>query len=180
MKTLPTLLDPEDAIEHYLKHDLCDAEKAYLIAYLAKAGYTNREIRSALNIEKVYTVTHLKRAGSLCDEALTLWLNNPTRISLSHVRFITRLPHNQQLNTIRETLAGRWSVQQLIQSQQAPSPLDADVKRYCEQMSEVLGRGVNIDFNTSQKRGSLILDFWSLDDLESLAKQLGFEPEGGY
>ncbi len=176
MRDLPTFIDSDDAIEYYTDQTCEEAEKAYITAYLSKEGFTNRDIRAALDIEKVYTVTHLKRAGSLSEEALVLWLNNPGKLSLSHMRVISRLPEPQHLEALRKVIAHRWSVEQLIRFIQNDPDQDADVIRFTERMSEVLGRSINIQFDKRKQSGSLTLDFWSLDDLDGLAKQLGFEP----
>lgn len=70
MNNLPYLIDADEAIEYYKsKSDLTDAEKAYVVAILSQEGYSNKSIRQSLGIEKVYTVTHLKRAGASLSES---------------------------------------------------------------------------------------------------------------
>ncbi|WP_423839452.1 hypothetical protein [Vibrio cholerae] len=63
MNNLPLLLDAREAIDYYHQHPgMTDAEKAYVVAFLSGEGRSNSQIREDLGIEKVYTVTHLKRA----------------------------------------------------------------------------------------------------------------------
>ncbi len=71
-------------------------KKAYVVAFLSGEGRSNSQIREDLGIEKVYTVTHLKRAGTLSEEELTLWLRNPRKITLGHVRAVAKLPFSKR------------------------------------------------------------------------------------
>ena len=180
MDHLPLLVDAEEAVQHYFSHpQRTDAEKAYIVATLHRCGMTNLQIRQALKIPNVYTVTHLKRAGTRLSEVeLTLWHNNPTRITLGHVRAVAKLPQLQRESLLRDLLVRSTSVHQfelLAQGKQAER--DADIARYETVMGDVIGRRVKVQYNKAKRTGSITLDFFTLDDLESIAKALGFSAE---
>jgi ParB family chromosome partitioning protein len=78
---------------------------AWIIATLSRGGYLNSDIREALVIGPVYRVTHLKRAGlALSEDEMELWHQNPTRITLGHVRAIWKLPRTERENMLRNLL----------------------------------------------------------------------------
>jgi len=178
MSQFPLLLDADDAINHHLSNEnRTDAELAYIVATLSKDGYQNKKIREVLGIEKVYTVTHLKRSGmNLTEEELTLWHKNPNRITLGHVRAIALLPQRQRENLLRELLSKRIPVHKyeaIAHGKDEPTE-DSDIQRYQQLMSDVLGRSVGIKYNAAKKSGTLTLTFYSLDDLDETSKKLGF------
>lgn len=82
MAHLPLLTDAEEAIDYYKSqpHSPSDPITAHVIRILVQDGYKNRDIREALGIEKVYTVTHFIRVSqALTDGEMELWFNNPDR-----------------------------------------------------------------------------------------------------
>ncbi|MCG8612265.1 MAG: transcriptional regulator [Pseudomonadales bacterium] len=180
MNNLPFLIDADEAIEYYNgQKELTDAEKAYVVSILYKEGYSNKKIREALGIRKVYTVTHLKRAGThLSESELELWHKNPTRITLGHVRAIAKLPQPKREELIRNLLTIRTPVHKFEAiAQGKPEYADADIKRYEQIMGEVLGRQIKIRFNAVKRTGSITLDFFGLDDLDDISKSMGFKAE---
>lgn len=182
MEELPFFVDIEDAVEFYeLNPNRTNAVKAYTVAFLSKEGLANKDIRDKLKIKDVYTVTHLKRTGSLLsDTELTLWHNNPTNITLGHTRAIAKLPRQQREDLLRGLLTKKTAVHKfelIAQGKIENHEKDTDIKRYELIMSEVLGRPIKIRFNQAKKSGTLALDFFGLDDLEDLSKALGFKSE---
>lgn len=177
---LPLLVDPDEATDYYLTHPhATDAERAYVVALMSQHGMSNAQIRHALGIPKVYTVTHLKRAGmSLSEPELLLWHRNPQRITLGHVRAIAKLPRPQRENLLRDLLTRKTPVHQLeMLAQGKDQEWDADIARYEMVMGEVIGRRVKVQYNKQKRTGSLTLDFYTLEDLDTLAKELGFNAE---
>lgn len=180
INNLPLLIDALEAIDYYTNKDnLTDAEKAYVIAILNREGYSNKAIRQALNINKVYVVTHLKRVGtSLSESELNLWHRNPDRITLGHVRAIAKLPQSKREEMLRGLLTKRTPVHEFESIAQGKSDnQDTDIKRYEQIMGEVLGRQIKIRFNAAKRSGSISLDFYSLDDLDHISQSLGFKAE---
>lgn len=180
MESLPILIDAEEAIEFYNEHrNLTDAAKAYVVATLHKDGYSNTQIRKALQIDKVYAVTHLKRAGTaLSEDELTLWHRNPARITLGHVRAIAKLSRVKREELLRGLLSKRTPVHVFASIAQGKiDERDADIKRYEQVMGDVLGRQVKIRYNPAKRSGTLSLDFYALDDLDGMARALGFKSD---
>ena len=181
MQSLPFLFDAEEAIKYLLANQTSDAEKAFAIGLMSHSGLTNKMMRNALNIDHVYTVTHYKRAGTLLsEEELTLWHNNPKRITLGHVRAVARLSRNRRETLLRDLLIKKKSVQMfeaIANNKELNKVQNSDVQRYADLLGEHLGRNTHIDFNTRKKIGSITFDFFSLADLDNLAMKLGFHYE---
>ncbi|HEY8942535.1 MAG TPA: transcriptional regulator [Cellvibrio sp.] len=177
---LPFLTDSQDALD-FLRDtpDLTDPQRAYVIAFLSREGWTNRQIRSHLGIDKVYTLTHFKRVGlALTDIEFNLWVKNPERITLGHLRVVCHLKPEVREPLLRKLLAQRQSVSKLhglVRGQVQHS--NADIKRYESQMEDALGRAIKIQFDGARQCGKLTLDFYGLDDLDLLATTLGFKTE---
>lgn len=177
MDILPFVVDEKEAIAFYLNHpNLNDAQKAFLIGFLSREGFTNKRIREALGINKVYTVTHYKRVGtSLTENELILCSKNPGRITLGHMRAIAKLPAPQREKMLRGLLATKKSVHEFeLMAQGKQLNNDVDIKRFTTRMSEVIGRPVDISFNHTKGKGKLVLDFYSIEDLDNLSSRLGY------
>lgn len=180
MECLPLILDADEAIEYFHQHpDSTDAVKSYIVAFLYSEGFQNAAIRAALNIDKVYLVTHLKRAGTLLSETeLELWHNNSTAITLGHVRAIARLPRTEREALLRKLLINRTPVSKFeALAKGKDDKKDVNIKRYEELMQTVTGRVTKIRFNHVKQSGTISLDFFSLDALDDISKALGFNAE---
>ena len=179
MPPLPYLIDDEDAIEHYLAHpEATDAVRAYVVGMLHKEGYTNRRIREVLRIQKVYEVTHLTRAGTaLSIDELMLWHSNPERITLGHTRAIAAFPASKREDIMRRMLRKKVSVRSLERLAKGQEDNDVDIQRYEVLMAEAIGRPTKIRFNPTKGSGSITLNFFDLQDLDNMAKALGFDVE---
>lgn len=181
MNEFPFLIDDFDAIEFYRsKPNSSNAIKAFVVGILTKSGYRNRKIRDVLGIEKVYTVTHLKRAGSALSEAqLLLWHNNPEKVTLGHVRVIASQSHDRIEYFLRELLARGISVSELasiVENKEEKS--DDNIDKYAALIQETLGRDVEICHRKKKGSGNITLSYFSIDDLEYLVESLGVKPEG--
>lgn len=174
---LPLIGDIEEALDFVRKTPaISDPQRAYVIAFLSRQGWTNRQIRQQLDIDKVYTLTHFKRVGmALSDIEFDLWEKNPERITLGHLRALCHMKSEVREPLLRLLVAHRLSVTKLQQRIQAQSHhSNADIKRFENNMEDKLGRGVKIQFDPSRQSGKLTLDFFGLDDLDHLAAALGF------
>jgi len=49
-----------------------------------------------------------------------------------------------------------------------------------ETVTKVLGRGVKIKYNPVKKTGSILLDFYRLEDLTDILAALGYAPKEDY
>lgn len=186
MEGLPILLDSKEAIDYYQMHPGCtDAVKAYIVAFLHNEDFTNPDIRFALGL-KVYQVTHLKRVGtSLTETELELWNTYPKRITLGHVKAITKLPYSRRIELLESLKDGKpnkkkgeigsMSVTAFEALARGEAGSKADIKKYEETMQEVTGRVTKIKYNATKQSGSITLDFFSLDSLDDISKALGFD-----
>lgn len=165
----------DDAATYFVSQNhLTRAQQAYIVAFLSKHGMTNREIRSTLDIDKVYTVTHLKRTGSaLSLTELELWHHNPDRISLGHVRAIAKLPLDQRESLLRQLLTQKVPVSHFEAIAKGKRiETDADIKRFERVIGDLLGREIEVQYNQKTGTGYLNLSFTGLDDLEQITSAL--------
>lgn len=180
MSRLPYLFDSQDAITYYRETpSMTDAARAYVVRTLALDGYTNSRIRETLGIEKVYTVTHLKRTGcALTEDQLRLWDKNSATITLGHVRAIAKLPSQRIEEILRKVISHKLSVRHVIDLAKGKDvePTN-DIKAFQEEVSEAIGRPVKVRYSESTCCGSIVLDFYGLDDLDNITKALGYTRE---
>lgn len=180
---LPLLFDSEDA-KNLWRHATSDAIRAYTVYFLTtQEGFTNKAIREFLRISTVYEVTHLKRCGSLSEEELTLWHNNPQSITLAHVRAVVSLPDSIRLGVLRDQLVHKRSSRSLEilarhykkTGQFSEQTQDVDIKQFEKLISEQLGRPVSISHQKLKQDGQLTLSYFGLDDLDNLLTLLGYK-----
>ncbi len=185
MEMLPLMLDGEDAIDFYRSTpDKTDAFKAKVIAVMITDGFSNGQIRDELKIQKDYVVSHYKRVGTtLNDEQLQLWHNNPSNITLGHARAVSSMKSPAlREQTLRKLLTTKISVAKLEkmaatgEQQDDIDDIEKHLKQYAGYMSEVTGRVVDIKMKKGEKMGKITLSWTGYDDLDDVAKALGFKP----
>jgi len=177
MNILMEIGDAEDAIDYFQEcHPAPLPVKAYVAGHLSKLGYSNARIRESLDVKTTYECTDLRRIGrNLSPDQLELWWNNEDRIKLGHVRAISRLPAPEREKVLRDLLVKRISVAQIeaMAVGKASAP-DVDTAKFEREMSEAIGRGVRVQTKGAKQSGRIILDFYSLEDLERVAEDLGY------
>jgi ParB family transcriptional regulator, chromosome partitioning protein len=166
---------PTEAITYALTTPgMGNAQLAAIVAFLFANGLTNREIRASLNIKKVYTVTHLKRAGAaLTPEEMELWHSNPARITLGHIRAIAKLPLTSREPLLRSLLLKKQPVsdfEALAKGKHVEN--SADIRKFERVIGDILGRDIKVDYNSKNSFGYLQLSFYGLDDLENITTAL--------
>lgn len=171
---LPIIIDDDDAIDLVNDSTSNDAIKVHAIKHLHDTGMTSRTLSQLFSFSK-YQLSHYSRAAKrLTVDEIHLWSRYPNRITLGHVRALTRLPSHkrwQLLNTL--ATKKRLSVRTCEQISRGETPSeDTDIKTYAAEVSEQLGRGIRIQYNQSNKTGKIILDFYTLEDLEDIVKVL--------
>lgn len=183
MSGLPLLLDAEDALLFYRRQtNPNNPMKAVVVRLLAQEGYTNRDIREALDIRQVYTVTHLLRVSkALTGEEMDLWYRNPLRITLGHLRAIAKFPQRKREPLIRKLLTTKIPVHQFeALARGEDETQDIDVQNLAEKISEATGRPTTVRFNKEKQAGTLTLTFFDLDDFDALCKMLGYKGEDDF
>ncbi len=178
MDSLPLLVDAQEALEYLSKtHAPNDALLAYIVRILVKDGYSNSRIGQVLGLSKGYTVTHYKRCGlRLSEPELSLWFNNPERITLGHARILASIPDSDRDHWMRTVIKSRLPIASLkAQIHGQKDPADVDIAKYAERMSDHIHRGVSIKFDKTSYCGKITLDYYGLEDLDDIAQKLGFE-----
>ena len=183
MELLPDLVSVDDALS-YLKdmQPSHDAVSAYVAGYLSSKKISNKECRKLMGVKQVYKMTHLRRIGSFMSRTcLELWLNNPHTIGMGHMRAIASMPLSQHEDTLRSILARGLSVRQLEGMARGDAQiLDHEIKLFQEKMGEAIGYPVGVKWIKESNRGTLSIKFFSLNDLDELARRLGYRPNDGY
>lgn len=179
MQLLPEAQNTRDALDIHAEFDHDEkAVTAYVVGHLAKAGMKNREIRKLLNIQSVHACTDLKRIGTQLTHAqLELWLNNPDRIKLGHMRAISRLSSTSEREQILAGLLTRKIAARDIEKLAVGNtPIDdADIKRFEKEVSEGICRDLKLSFSSNKRSGRITLPFYDLEDLEGIVALLGFK-----
>lgn len=111
------------------------------------------------------------------------------QLSMGHAKAILALPTDDLRRKLaNRAMAGRLSVREvekLVQQHAQPTlekakternipPYLADLER---RLGEILGTKVQIDTRKNGQRGRVIIDFYSLDEFESIAKKLGLNAD---
>lgn len=186
MEKLPFLLSSRHALEVYNEtSEKTDAFCALVVGILTEDGKTNPQIRELLDIKHAYTVSYYRKAAkALTEEQLNLWHKNPLQITLGHVRAICRMKKSQREGILRKLLATKLSVATLEKmaatgtTEDNSDDLQAHFKRYAEHMSQQIGRIVDISYNAKNgKMGRISVSWNGYEDLDNIAKALGFNPE---
>lgn len=181
MDTLPHLLNSDDALD-VLKTTPSPSHAllALVVAELSKT-HVNRDIRTLTGIRKDYVVSHLKRAGkTLSHEQLELWHNNPTSITLGHVRALCSMLASQREHYLRKLLAVKITVGELeaiAAKRSLTTGNESDLERYARKMGEVTGRIVTLSYRPALSMGKITLSWHGYDDLDTIAQKLGFNPQ---
>ena len=184
MHPLPHLTTPNEALDALKRISTpTQAFLALVVALLSKV-HTNREIRAITGIHHDYTVSHLKRAGKkLTRKELELWHNNPQSITLGHVRVLCRMPSTQREHYLRKLLAVKITVSKLetIAAKRSTITNDEnDCELYAQKISRATGRAIAISQPKLKGNvwiGKMILGWYGYEDLERIAKLLGYNPQ---
>lgn len=178
---LPLLNDTDDVMDH-LKDSppetINDALMAYMAGVLSKDGKKNREIRTLLKVERMDHTTNLISAGTkLSFDHLELWHRNSSRISLGHVRLVSRLPSSEHDALLRLLLTSKTSCQSLRHRIAGDDEKTGDMVWFEEAASQVLKTQVTIKHDTEKQCGTLSIQYSSLDNLDEYLESLGCTPD---
>ena len=182
MEYLPDIFDEDEAIEVIQDSTTTDAAKAYAYGLLSNWGHSNHAIRDMTGVDKVYVVTHYKRAGTkLSDDELVLWHNNPRRITLGHIRACLKMDEREREELLRDLLIKKKSVSEVSDiANKRTAFSDADLKRYINEVTEKIGRNMKFNYKPMKGSGTITLDFYDLADLDYLVGMLGYTKEAEY
>ncbi|POP51576.1 transcriptional regulator [Zhongshania marina] len=182
MDFLPKLSSIEDALLYWKDEQPAPvAIAAYVAGFLQSQGISNKRSREMMGVNKTYTMTHYRRVGTkLSRTCIEIWLNNPERIGLGHVRAISSMPEDMREKAVRNLLANsKIAVRDLERIAKGKEPAkDVDIARLERAMSESVGYPVSIRWRRGERKGLLSVQFYSLDDLDALGKKLGYNASG--
>ena len=169
-------------IENIQRKELNPIEEARAYQYLIdKFGLTQDEVSEVLGKSRV-SVTNTLRLLKLPSEIQEEIKNG--RISFAHGRALLELSDsNLQRRLVRDTIAKSWSVRELESMIKAGRPRlatsrirakihtgDPFTKIMEEQLQQVLATKVRII--KKKKRGNIVVDFYSQEDLERLVQKM--------
>ena len=171
---LPILFDEFDAIKKY-KDATTDAERAHIVGFLSES-WRSQKISMSLGIENKYLLSYLKRAGNvLSEEELELWQRNAHVVTLGHIRALLGYDSNTRDKILRDIISKRMSVRE-VESLKHPSKKakSSDLLDFENKLSQAAGAPVEIQYDPLTHSGKLIIDFYSLEELEDKAEKLGY------
>jgi ParB family chromosome partitioning protein len=190
LKEIPAIIkevDDQDSleialIENIQRKELNPIEEARAYQYLIeKFGLTQDEVSEVLGISRV-SVTNTLRLLKLPAEIQDEIKNG--RISFAHGRALLELSDsNLQRRLVQNIIANSWSVRELESMIKTSRPRlttsrmrvritasDPLTKIMEEQLQQALATKVRI--TKKKKRGSIVVDFYSQEDLERLVQKM--------
>ena len=167
-------------IENIQREDLSPLEEASGLKRLIEEFHlTHEQVAAAIGRSRV-GVTNLLRLLELATPVQAMLQDG--KIDMGHARALLALSRARQVEIAEQVIAKRLSVREterLVQQATQPPPasrnaatvLDADGKRLQEELAEALGASVQLR-PRGATRGSVVIDYSSLDELQGLVKRL--------
>jgi ParB family chromosome partitioning protein len=183
-----TLSDEESAewalVENLQREDLNPIERAAALRSLAERfGVTHSELADRVGLERP-TVANLIRLLDL--EEQIQGMVTAGLISGGHARALLGVPAGAARMKLAERCAREsWSVRRLEGEARAlsatvsaapssPRAVSGEREALEKQLSEHLGTKVTVRTDRSGKRGTILIDFFDLDQFDGLMSRLGF------
>ena len=186
LATIPVIVRdvPDEAaialalIENIQRENLNPIEEAAALQRLqTEFELTQSQVAEAVGKSRS-TITNLLRLLGLAEDVKTMLERGD--MDMGHARSLLGLNEQQQSDTARLIVGKGLSVRQTealvrrIQNSQVATaasktnpPVDADVRRLQNELSERLGSDVKIDYNVKGK-GKLVIHYNSLDELDGI------------
>jgi ParB family chromosome partitioning protein len=167
-------------IENIQREDLSPLEEANGLKRLIEEFHlTHEQVAAAIGRSRA-GVTNLLRLLELATPVQAMLQDG--KIDMGHARALLALSRARQVEVAEQVIAKRLSVREterLVQQATQPPPasrntataLDADGKRLQEELAEALGASVQLR-PRGATRGSVVIDYSSLDELQGLVKRL--------
>jgi len=167
-------------IENIQREDLSPLEEANgLKRLIEEFQLTHEQVAAAIGRSRA-GVTNLLRLLELATPVQAMLQDG--KIDMGHARALLALSRARQVEIAEQVIAKRLSVREterLVQQATQPPPasrnaattLDADGKRLQEELAEALGASVQLR-PRGATRGSVVIDYSSLDELQGLVKRL--------
>jgi ParB family chromosome partitioning protein len=165
-------------IENIQREDLNPLEEAQGIERLIREFNLTHEQAAGVVGRSRVAVSNLLRLTALNPGVQELLLQNA--LEMGHARALLSLADSQQKPMALQVIAGKWTVRQTEKAvmkklqgdgKKTSVPYDADQKMLEEELSEKMGSLVEIH-QKKGGRGSLIINYGSLDQLEGIISLL--------
>jgi ParB family transcriptional regulator, chromosome partitioning protein len=165
-------------IENIQREDLNPLEEAHALnRLLIEFGLTHQEVAKAVGKSRT-TVTNLLRLLELNEDVKTLVETG--RLEMGHARTRLGLKGEAQSKAAKQVVAQGLSVREterLVrrlqneeenpQPRKADQPMDPDIRRLVNDLSEKLGAKVDLQ-QSAKGKGKLVIGYNSLDELEGI------------
>ncbi|WP_347329862.1 ParB/RepB/Spo0J family partition protein [Marinimicrobium locisalis] len=167
-------------IENIQREDLNPIEEAMALKRLQdEFELTHGEVAQAVGKSRT-TVTNLLRLIALSEEVRTMLEHGD--LEMGHARALLSLEAEDQRAAARQVVGKGLSVRQtemLVRNLQekkdkktvTPAAPSADIRRLEEQLSDILGAGVNIQ-HTAKGKGRLVINYNNLDELDGILEHI--------
>jgi ParB family chromosome partitioning protein len=167
-------------IENIQREDLNPLEEANGLKRLIEEFHlTHEQVATAIGRSRA-GVTNLLRLLELASPVQAMLQDG--KIDMGHARALLALSRGRQVEIAEQVVARRLSVREterLVQQATQPTQparaatpsLDADGRRLQEELAEALGASVQLKPRGAAK-GSVVIDYSSLDELQGLVKRL--------
>ena len=169
-------------IENIQREDLNPLEEAVGIQRLIQEfGLTHQAVADSLGRSRA-AVTNLLRLLELAPPVRELLSHG--KLDMGHARALLALPVTTQVALARASVEHQWSVREVEQrvaaalkgpttpSSASRRPVDRDVARLQEELSQRLGTTVEIRGGAKKGAGKLMITYRTLDQLDALLARL--------
>ena len=167
-------------VENIQREDLNPLEEASGIQRLAQEfSMTHQHIAEILGRSRA-AVTNILRLLELAPPVRELLAEG--KLDMGHARALLALPPLRQVELAREAAAKRWSVRDVerrvseatkrVAGASAPRSIDRDVARLEDDLAGRLGTEVRIKTRGKSGRGTLVIHYESLDQLQEFIERL--------
>lgn len=170
------VLDVDDAtaseislIENIQREDLSPAEEAQSYETLMKTfSWTQEELAKKIGKSRSYVANTLRllKLDPLFLDALTENL-----ITANQARSLLMVPPENRNHVMEKLLLGNISIRDIEKRTRRKKKKDIYLTELEEKLTESLGR--NVVINERKKGGTIVIDYYNEEDLESLLAQIG-------
>lgn len=170
------VLDVDDAtaseislIENIQREDLSPAEEAQSYETLMKTfSWTQEELAKKIGKSRSYVANTLRllKLDPLFLNALTENL-----ITANQARSLLMVPPENRNHVMEKLLLGNISIRDIEKRTRRKKKKDIYLTELEEKLTESLGR--NVAINERKKGGTIVIDYYNEEDLESLLAQIG-------
>jgi len=167
-------------IENIQREDLNPLEEANGLKRLIEEFHlTHEQVATAIGRSRA-GVTNLLRLLDLAPAVQAMLQDG--KIDMGHARALLALSRQRQVEVAEQVVAKQLSVRETermvqqatqppAQSRRAAPALDADGRRLQEELAEALGATLQLKPRSATK-GSIVIDYSSLDELQGLVRRL--------